>query len=119
MPSNTQLYVTVSWNAVDQATLENNLANIRFILEIDGQDFFDEKFTFLETKPYILDETQIDSMKTMSATISGWMPQQPHTVRFGYEVLGAINNGRYSFDPGEEFTYILHICPDGGCPPAP
>ena len=116
MPSNTQLYVTVSWDAVDEATLEDNLANLRFILEIDGQDVFDEEFTFYETRPYILDETQIDSLKTMSATISGWTPQQAHTVHFGYEVLGEINNGRYGFDAGDEYTYILHICPDGGCP---
>ncbi len=119
MPAGTQLYVSVSWNAVDDATLQQNLASIRFILELDGQDCFKEEFTFLETKPYILDETQIDSMKTMSATIAGWLPQQPHTLRFGYEVLGSINNGRYSFDAGDEFTHTLHICPDGGCPPAP
>lgn len=119
MDADTELYVSVSWNAVDEATLQQNLANVRFILEIDGQDWFDERFTYLETKPYILDETQIDSQKTMSATISGWLPQQPHTLRFGYEVLEDINNGRYSFDAGDEFTHILHICPDGGCPPSP
>ncbi len=119
IPANTIFYISVSWNAVDEATLQQNLANVRFILEIDGQDCFDESFTFLETKPYILDESQIDSQKTMSATISGWVPQQPHTVRFGYEVLADINNGRYDYNAGEEFGYTLHICPDGGCPPAP
>lgn len=118
-PSDTPLFVLTSWNAVDEDTLQQNLANVRFILEIDGQDVFDERFTYFETQPYILDESQIDSMKTMSATISGWTPQQPHTVRFGYEVLGAINNGRYDYDAGDVFTQILHVCPDGGCPPAP
>ena len=116
MPSDTLLYISVSWNAVDDATLQQNLQNIRFVLELDGQDCYKEEFTFLETKPYILDETQIDSQKTMSATISGWTPQQPHTLRFGYEVLADINNGRYNFNAGEEFGYTLHICPDGGCP---
>lgn len=116
MPSDTLFYISVSWNAVDEATLQQNLQNIRFILEIDGLDCFDEEFTFLESVPYILDESQIDSQKTMSAAISGWAPQQPHTLRFGYEVLADINNGRYNFYAGEEFGYTLHICPDGGCP---
>jgi len=119
IPSGTLFYISVSWNAVDDATLQQNLQNIRFVLEIDGQDCFDEKFTFLETKPYILDESQIDSQKTMSATISGWVPQQPHTLRFGYGVQADINNGRYDYYAGEFFGYTLHICPDGGCPAAP
>ena len=54
----------------------------------------------------------------LNVVVTGWEPQEPHTIRVGYVTTAPLNDGWDDYDTGFDVVRTLHVCPDGGCPAA-
>ncbi len=119
IPSSTRLLLTTGWTALTEEIMAQNRPYIDFTFEIDGEDYFSELYTTSGLQPDPDDPSKKNAYYYLQVVISGWVPGEPHTVRIGYTLTADINDGWDDFEQGFNLQKTFHICPDGGCPPAP
>ena len=116
IPSTTQLFVSTGWGAIDMATLQQNIPYVDFFLEIDGEDYYSDLYTSILEEPDVDNPAKMNGIIYLDVVISGWVPQQPHTITIGYTTTAPLNDGWEDYETGFEVKRVLHVCPDGGCP---
>ena len=93
IPSGTQLFVSTGWGSIDKATLEQNMPYVDFFLEIDGEDYFDETLTSIVEEPDPDVPGRMNGILYLNVVVTGWEPQQPHTISIGYVTSAPLNDG--------------------------
>lgn len=116
VPSEIKLFVSTGWGAIDMATLEQNRPYVDFFLEIDGEDFNSDLYTSVVEEPDPDVPSRMNGIIYLNVVITGWVPQQPHTIRIGYITTAPLNDGWDDYDVGFKVSRTLNVCPDGGCP---
>ncbi len=111
IPYNVPVGFHTGWTAKDEATLAENLKHLRFILEIDGNDYYDERFTaqdlaYFPDDPY----TGYPSVFT-GITTDGWKVGEPHTVEIGFEFDADVFDGWDTYPGGTRYTYFYDVNP--------
>ncbi len=80
------------WVAKDEAALAENIKHIHFFFEIDGRDYYDERFTAQDVAYTVDNPDRVPSIFTGVIT-SGWKIGEPHQIRIGYEFDAEIFDG--------------------------
>jgi hypothetical protein len=108
-PYNETAWVTMGWTAKDQATIEENAKKIHWILEVDGQDYFNPDWTGFGFKTDEDDPSITYPGIWLGMTLSGWKIGESHQIKIGYSFDEPVNDGwdSYPAGTGEVFTYIV------------
>jgi hypothetical protein len=99
------------WLAKDESTLEENIKHLKFILQIDGQDYYDERFTardlaYPQDDPY----TGYPAIFTGIMT-TGWKVGEVHSVTIGFEFTGEVFDGWDTYPAGTRYVFFYEIQP--------
>ncbi len=119
IPSSTQLLLVTGWTTLNEEIMAQNKPAIDFTFEIDGEDYFSELYTTSGLQPDADDPSKNNAYYYLQVVVSGWVPGELHTVRIGYSLTADLNDGWDDYEQGFNIIKTFHICPDGGCPPAP
>jgi hypothetical protein len=111
IPYNIPVTFNSGWITKDEATLDENLKHLRFILEIDDNDYYNERFTTRDYSNLANDpETWYPSIST-GITTAGWNIGQWHKVNIGIEFDAEIFDGWDTYPAGTRFEYIFIVKP--------
>lgn len=111
LPYDTLLKLSNGWVAIDDKTLEENLAHIKWIFEVDGEDYYQPEYVVKGTVNTIQDSSVENSGAWLGVTIEGFSLNQTVTMVVGYTFSEAINDGWEDFPAGYTSTITYHFLP--------
>lgn len=111
IPPETDTYFSIGWVAKDEAALAENIKHIHFFFEIDGQSYYDERFTAQDVA-YTVDNPDPGYPSIFTGIItSGWKIGEPHQIRIGYEFDAEIFDGWDTYPAGTRYEYTYLVMP--------
>lgn len=119
LPYNAQLKLSNGWAAIDEKTLEENLTHIKWILEIDGVDYFNPEFIVKDAVKSIEDTSVENAGAWVGVTIEGFALDQPSTIVVGHILTEAVNDGWDDYPAGYTSIITYYFIPqplDSGAP---
>lgn len=119
LPYNSQVKLSNGWVAIDQETLQENLSQIKWILEVNGVDYYKPEF-LVDGTVNTIQETSVENYGTwLGVTIKGFAQDEPVTMVVGYTFTKSINDGWEDFPAGYTSTITYNFIPqplDFGAP---
>ena len=98
IPSNQRIQIVEGWYAIDQATLDENLAHMQFFFTIDGKDYFQDNM--MESGIYT-DENGVEYPGVWAGVVlDGWVVGESHRVELGFITDETINDGWGDYEAG-------------------
>ncbi len=112
LPVNQSVWVNDIWNAIDNETMTENLPNILWFFQIDGQDFFQTSWLKPgEFEYYSEPDGALFPGYQWGVVLDNWKVGEAHQIEFGYVIDKAISNGWYDFDEGYTFVASFIVNP--------
>jgi hypothetical protein len=119
VPFDRPLGFHTGWTVRDDAALAENMKHIHFILEIDGRDYYDERFT-AQDLAYSADDPNTGYPSVFTGiTTTGWKVGEPHTIEIGFEFDAEISDGWDTYPAGTRYSYTYIVNPVVKLPDTP
>lgn len=111
VPYNLPLRFGISWIAIDDETLADNMQKMTFFFEIDGQPYLDKNDLIYEYYPDVEDPSIVYSSVFIDYLLTGWRIGEPHTVSIGFRFDQSLSDGWNTYYLGETMGYSYRILP--------
>jgi hypothetical protein len=109
-PYNIPLFFGAMWTAIDENTLNANLAQIHFVFEVDGQSYSNDAAVNQGQVPDANDASTMRPAVFTGAVVSGWQLNVAHTITIGFTFDSAVNNDWTDFPAGPD-VYTYNVIP--------
>ena len=111
VPFDTPLFIYYGWVALDDATLEQNMKEMKFFFEIDGNSYLNEADIKTSYTPDANDPSLIYSSVSLGYILENWKIDEPHTVRIGFRFENEVFDGWETYPAGTTFENTFSVIP--------